>query len=210
MITLLFLASLAIGAQAQTFGEWFRQKKTQRQYLIQQIAALQVYIGYAKKGYEIGKDGLNLIGDIKDGDFNLHKTYFGSLTAVNPEIKKYSRIKKCFYLQDKITALRDKTLRQLRDSKMLTLSEGSYCESVLGRLVAQSDDTISSLRLITEDGNFSLKDDERLQRINAMYEDMADKYEFALSFSNNALALVRSRYRDYEELQDMGILNAIK
>lgn len=209
-ILLVCLVFIGVRTQAQTFGEWFRQKKTQRQYLIQQIAALQVYIGYAKKGYEIGKDGLNLIGDIKEGDFSLNKTYFASLTTVNPEIKKYSRIKNCFYLQEKITSVQDKTLRQLKESKMLTPSETNYCEGVLKRLVAQSDDTISSLRLITEDGNFSLKDDERLQRINAMYEDMADKYEFALSFSHNALALVRSRYKDYEELSDNRILNALK
>ncbi|MBK8088802.1 MAG: hypothetical protein IPK31_13170 [Chitinophagaceae bacterium] len=36
-------------ANAQTLNEWVNQKSTQKKYLLQQIAALQVYIGYAKK-----------------------------------------------------------------------------------------------------------------------------------------------------------------
>ena len=55
-ILILFLLTIIVTTtQAQTFAEWFRQKKTQKQYLIQQIAALQVYIGYAQKGYSIAK-----------------------------------------------------------------------------------------------------------------------------------------------------------
>lgn len=45
-------------AEAQTFDEWFRQKKTQKKYLVQQIAALKVYLGYLKEGYEIAQKGM--------------------------------------------------------------------------------------------------------------------------------------------------------
>ena len=44
---------------AQTLAEWVSQKVTQKKYLLQQIAALQVYSGYLSKGYSIAKDGLN-------------------------------------------------------------------------------------------------------------------------------------------------------
>ena len=54
--TLLILFVLAGGlSQAQTFNEWFRQKATQKKYLIQQIAALQVYLDYVQKGYAIAQ-----------------------------------------------------------------------------------------------------------------------------------------------------------
>ena len=38
---------------SQKWDEWFKQKKTQKKYLIQQIAALKVYLGYLKEGYDI-------------------------------------------------------------------------------------------------------------------------------------------------------------
>ena len=77
---------------AQTFQEWTQQKKTQIKYLVQQIAAFQVYIGYVEKGYSIAKKGLNAISNIKHGDFSMHNDYFNSLKIVNPKIKKYWKV----------------------------------------------------------------------------------------------------------------------
>ncbi|ULT42931.1 conjugal transfer protein TraI [Niabella defluvii] len=68
LLFLLLVVSAGSNLQAQTFAEWFQQKKTQKKYLLQQIAALQVYIGYAKKGYNIAKDGLNTIGGFTRGE----------------------------------------------------------------------------------------------------------------------------------------------
>jgi hypothetical protein len=34
---------------AQTWSEWFSQKKTQKKYLLEQVAALKIYAGYLKK-----------------------------------------------------------------------------------------------------------------------------------------------------------------
>ena len=59
-------------------GGVFSQKETQIEYLLTQIAGLQIYIELAQKGYAIYKDGLDLITDIKDGEFSLHRDYFGS------------------------------------------------------------------------------------------------------------------------------------
>ena len=77
---------------AQTWAEWFRQKATQKKYLLQQIAALHVYSGYLSKGYSIAKDGLNTIKSIKNGDLLQHSNYFTSLVTVNPQIKRYKKV----------------------------------------------------------------------------------------------------------------------
>ena len=60
---------------AQTFEEWFQQTQTQKHYLVEQIAALQVYLGYVKKGYDIASKGIHTISDIKNGEFNLYGTF---------------------------------------------------------------------------------------------------------------------------------------
>ncbi len=44
-IIILFTETLS----AQTSAEWLSQKKTQKKYLVQQIAALDVYAGYLSK-----------------------------------------------------------------------------------------------------------------------------------------------------------------
>src|SRR3954471_4245804 len=90
-IILLFVA-VVVQSNAQTFSEWFRQKKTQKKYLIEQIAALEVYAGYLEKGYSIMSEGLSQINSIKHGEFDLHESYFTSLKNINPHIKDYTNV----------------------------------------------------------------------------------------------------------------------
>src|SRR5690349_4960560 len=79
-------------ANAQTFNEWFRQKKTQKKYLLQQIAALKVYLDYLKKGYKIVDKGLTIVGDIKQGKFDLDIEYLESLANVNSAVSGSAKV----------------------------------------------------------------------------------------------------------------------
>lgn len=61
LLLALLLSGFSGTVQGQTWGEFFQQKKTQKRYLLQQIAALQVFIGQAKKGYDLVGSGLRTI-----------------------------------------------------------------------------------------------------------------------------------------------------
>ncbi|MCA6438992.1 MAG: hypothetical protein IM581_03630, partial [Chitinophagaceae bacterium] len=89
-------------SNAQTTDEWLNQKSTQKKYLLQQIAALQVYIGYAKKGYTVVTSGINTIRNIKNGDLNLHRDFFNRLKNVNPAIRRYAKVADIIAYQVKI------------------------------------------------------------------------------------------------------------
>jgi 3-phenylpropionate/cinnamic acid dioxygenase small subunit len=54
-ILTIFLLVTASGVYAQNWKEWTQQKKTQIKYLVNQIAALQIYATYVEKGYAIAK-----------------------------------------------------------------------------------------------------------------------------------------------------------
>lgn len=64
-LLIVMISFSACWVKAQTFNEWFKQKKTQIQYLIDQIAALQVYSQSLQKGYDIADAGLKFIHGIK-------------------------------------------------------------------------------------------------------------------------------------------------
>src|SRR5438046_646086 len=121
-IIIIILSFLAAGqlCRAQTYDEWVRQSKTQKKYLLEQILALKTYIGYAEKGYSIASKGLNTIKDIKDGDFNLHDNFFNSLSAVNPQVKKYSKVAAIIAMQISIGKVVHNTVRDCRKGKQLT------------------------------------------------------------------------------------------
>ncbi|MDD2305014.1 MAG: hypothetical protein PHP53_10005 [Prolixibacteraceae bacterium] len=210
-ILILFLFGMfATSTQAQTFAEWFRQKKTQKQYLIQQIAALQVYIGYAQKGYSIAQEGLNMIGDFKRGEFNLHTGYFNSLKNVNPKIKQYAKVADIMAMQVAIIKGYNRTRRQMQESGAFNGKELDYIIRVLGRLLDDCENTLDELITVTTDGNLEMKDDERLERIDILYQDMTDKYTFSQSFSNETMVLAASRIKENNDVQTSRALYGIK
>ncbi|MGB4400952.1 MAG: hypothetical protein WBJ10_16380, partial [Daejeonella sp.] len=71
-ILILFIVSMSGNLMAQTWDEIFKQKETQKKYLVQQLAALKLYAGYLKKGYDIADKGISSIKAFSNGEFKLH------------------------------------------------------------------------------------------------------------------------------------------
>lgn len=207
---LVAIVILSTSVKAQTFAEWFRQKATQKKYLLQQMAGLQVYIGYVQKGYSIAHDGLNLIGDIKKGELNLHRDYFNSLKTVNPNIRKYSKVADIIAFQLKIINVYKNTYRQVQQSKTFNADELKYINEVFNRLIDDCMATIDELIAITTSNELEMKDDERLRRIDGLYNDMQSKYTFAQSFAGEAKVLAVSRLREQNDIQTSRAINGIK
>ena len=204
------LCLVAASAAAQTTDEWFNQKATQKKYLLQQIAALQVYLGYAKKGYNIVNSGVNTIRNIKNGDFNLHRDFFNRLKNVNPSILKYAKVADIIAYQVKIIKQTKMTLQQIKETKQFTETEVDYCKQVFDNLLDECIKTVDELILVTTSGNLEMKDDERLKRIDSLYADVQDKYSFACSFSDDMGILAVQRLGEQMEINRSKLINGIK
>ncbi len=186
----------------QNSEEWLNQKKTQEKYLKQQIAALQVYIGYAKTGYKIVNKGITTIQNIKKGDFNLHRDFITSFKSVNPRIKGYAKVADIISYQLRIIKQTKEMFLGAREAGQFTANEMNYCSMVIGNLLNSSLDNIEELITIITNGELSMKDNERIKRIDALYLDMQDKYSFVSSFSSAMGLLTVQRMR---ELHDVDI-----
>ncbi|HAK11028.1 MAG TPA: hypothetical protein DCO78_02785, partial [Chitinophagaceae bacterium] len=180
MKRILLLATVGLFAllssNAQIADEWLNQKATQKKYLLQQIAALKVYLGYAKKGYNIVNGGITTIKNIKNGDLNLHRDFFNSLKNVNPAIRRYAKVADIIAYQVKIIKQTKGTLQQIRETKQFTETEMDYCKQVFDNLLDECMKTVEELILVTTSGKLEMKDDERLKRIDRLYTDVQDKY----------------------------------
>jgi hypothetical protein len=120
----------------------------QREELLKQIAAFKVYIGYAQKGYSIAKKGLNVIGDFKRGELDLHLDYFNSLNTINPKIKNYSRVAQIIALQVKILKSYSRTMRYVNQNDLFHGDEVAYVKRVLDRLLKDCDGTVDELTAV--------------------------------------------------------------
>ena len=124
MLCIIGICSQEIAAQAK-----------QRKMLMLQIAALQTYIGYAKKGYTVVKNGFNFIGDVKKGEVNLHSDYFTSLKKVNPKVKNYVKTAQIISLQIKTLKVYKKTFELLGHDDLFHGDELDYIEKTFEHLI---------------------------------------------------------------------------
>jgi hypothetical protein len=185
---------------SQKWDEWFKQKKTQKKYLIQQIAALKVYLGYLKEGYDIAKKGLTIVGDIKEGKFDLDLEYIASLGNVNSAISGSTKVSSIIAYQ-RLLILEFHKLKQLTgDSDFLTREERNYISEVYANMVRESEFTLHELDRVLSNSDFEMKDDERIQRLDLLYSDMKDKYMFTRVFSNSAELLTGQRAKEQSEI----------
>jgi len=199
-ILLLSFSIIYLGSNAQTWDEWFKQKKTQKKYLIQQIAAFKVYAGYLKQGLDITQKGLTTIENIKNGNFNLHRDFFSSLKNVNPAIAKSAKVVDIIAFQFYITRDMESTYRFCQASKQFTPEEIRYVARVLANMVILCDANISELLTLIRPDKSEMTDDERLRHIDTLYEDMCDKHTFAAAFASDARMLSRQRAKEDFEI----------
>ncbi|MGN6401358.1 MAG: hypothetical protein ACTHMD_12940 [Flavisolibacter sp.] len=199
----MFVTSLSM-THAQTFNEWFKQKKTQIEYLVDQIAALKAYGAVVNKGYEIAGDGLAAIFYNKDGDYRQHSDYFISLRSVKRGIKNYSKLPAIDNMKGQI----EKQARQLLSvtTEFLTAGEKNYINRVCTGLVEKSKELATETAMIRSDDRLPMKDDERIQRVDKAYLEMQDLYRFSVSVTNGVRSLVVSRRGQAELLNRLSSL----
>src|SRR5882762_9234160 len=145
LIISLAIACISYESYGQTFAEWFQQKKTQKKYLVQQIAALHVYLDYLKKGYTIVHNGLNTIGNIKNGNFNLDRDFFSSLKNVNPSIKNIAKVADIIAFQVYISRELGRVYSFCAGNKHFTPEELRYIAKVHTNMLLLSDASVSEL-----------------------------------------------------------------
>jgi len=193
------LAGTASVSRAQTWAEFFKQKKTQKKYLLQQIAAFEVYVGYLKKGYQIVDGGLTTIKDISNGEFKLHDAFISSLKQVSPVISKDTRIAEVIALQIGIL----KSFGAIKSSRFLSTDNLTYVSLVAEGLIAECYTDLEELLLVITSGKLEMKEDERLKRLDKIYTSMLDKSAFTQDFCNHTTRLIRQKASEQNEISEL-------
>jgi len=210
IIAALLLVVGSSAAQAQNLEEWFQQKKTQKKYLLQQIAALKVYKRYARQGYNIVENGLKTVGGFTRGEYQLHGDYFDKLKQINPAVRHYEKVEQIIQIHQRIADDYKKDQHHFQQSRELSSEELTYINGVYERLLDDCELNLDELKKVISYGEFEMKDNERLKRINDLYEDMKSKYHFSRDFSNGAKVLISARIKERSEIEISRDLHGIK
>jgi len=190
---------------AQTFGEWFQQDKTQKKYLLAQIAALQIYLDYIKKGFTICHDGLYFIHQVKNGEFNLHSLFFSSLKKVNPQVLHYARAADIIANHTYIIAHYKGILSAANSSGQFSADENALFAKCFSNLVSEVNNTLSDLITVTTNDQMQMSDDERMKRIDELYQQSAAQRAGLHQMAIDIQQVAQTRLKTSAELGSLSI-----
>ncbi|SMG15686.1 hypothetical protein SAMN05660862_0986 [Sphingobacterium psychroaquaticum] len=172
MLTAMFAPNFL---SAQTFNEFFRQKSTQRKYLLEQIVALRTYASVAKRSYDIARDGLNIVRGFTSGELGLHDLFFSGLQTINPIVRNNPKIAEILAMQ-RTTA---KLINNLRYPGQLRREQRDYLMNIKRNLIKECERNMDELLLITSADMTSMDDASRLEKLNTIHREATDKMLFA-------------------------------
>ncbi len=197
-LLLLLQTAAATTTKAQTWDEWFRQKKTQLDYLAKQIAELQAYGGFLKQGYAVSQHGLGAVKNWASSESALHSDYYHSLKEVGPALKNNPQAMDIAAYASAIQG----SFTQLNTKGMG--AEGlAYIGGVKGKVLEECGADLSELDLVMTSGPMQMTDSERLGRLNKIYADIKDLYGFARSFTNQVQTLLLQKSREGQNIQTL-------
>jgi hypothetical protein len=189
-------SAFATTVRAQTFAEWFQQKSTQKKYLLQQIAALQVYAAYYKAGNNIAHNGLGSITGSLKSENGLHTTYYNNLNNVSPVVKNTKQVSDILQWQKDIL----KRMDTLDKTANLNDGEKKYIIQIKAALFKDCDQLITELQNVVTDSKLKMSDEERLKHIGVIHSAMQNNYRFASAFADQIKVYAVQRLQENNNL----------
>ena len=192
LITLLFLQIRISNAQAQ--------EAVQLALNYEKLKQLEEILDNMYKGYKILSDGYNRVKNIAEGNYKLHQVFLNGLFAVNPAVRNYKRVADIISYQQVLLKEYRRAYDRFKRDANFSDDELRYMENVYNYLVKQSLKNLEELAMIVTAAKLRMSDDERIQRIDRIYEDMEDKISFLRYFNNSTQMLAIQRAKENNDV----------
>src|SRR5688572_10049605 len=151
------------------------QSKQVKLYL-QQIAANKVLIEHIQKGYKVARTGLTFIGNVKQGEFDLHHQFFTALEEVNPVIKKLGRTSETLLLGFSTIRFIDQAQQTFKANNGLTEAELKLLQQVFAKLKENTLFDVEELLKTITSYTYTMTDGERLHQIENIFMKLQKTY----------------------------------
>ena len=162
---------------------------------VEKLAQLKKILHNMYEGYQVLSKGYNLVKDISEGNFNIHKLFLDALLQVSPAVRKYKKVADIIGYQAQLIKEYKPVFKRFRASGMFNEKELAYMGSVYSSLINKSLQQLDDLAMVITAGKLRMSDDERLSAIDRIYTGMGDQLDFVRVFNkeNNLLAIQRGR-----------------
>lgn len=199
MIVLFLVVMNNTSSPGQGLGNIFSQNAADLKSIGKQIVLLQLYMGWIEKGYDIARSGLRYIGEMKQGELNLHRSFLGSLASVNPDIKRYAEV--TAVMEYSIRIIED--LKKISSIKTLTADEMHHLLTIKENLLRDCADGLDNLMKVVSDRTYRMTDGERIISIDGIYQDMKKNWVLVREFIRETNWIVEQRQWETQDVQSL-------
>lgn len=199
MRKLIIVLLLTLTAPARAYAQ--TQEVTQLILNLEKLRELRKILKELKKGYDILFEGYTRIRDISRGNFKLHQAFLDGLLQVSPAVKNYGRIKDIVQIQLTIVKECGQAREQLSASGAFSAKELDYLSKVYSELAGGSLENLDALLDVVTAKKLRASDDERLSRIDAIYEELSEQLVFLRHLNSNNSVLAAQRKQDKASLE---------
>lgn len=177
---------------------------------VEKLAQFKQILADLKKSYDILSKGYNSIKDISQGNFDLHKTFLDGSMEISPAVKKYKKIADIVSMQMQLVKEYKAASRKFKNNDLFDAKEIESISKVYDNLFDQSLKNLDALATVITANQLRMTDDERLNRIDNIYNDMQDKMVFLRHFNNSTSILALQRGKEKNDVDVMRKLYDIK
>jgi hypothetical protein len=191
-------------------GECQSQEAKQLLLDVEKFSQFKQILSDMKKGYDIVSKGYNTIKNISQGTFDLHKAFLDGLLEVSPLVKKYKKVADIVSMQIQLVKEYKSAFKKFQGSKLFYVKEIDYISKVYSNLFNASLKNIDALVTVITANQLRMTDDERLNRIDDIYNEMQDKLVFLRHFNTNTSILALQKGKEGNDVTVMRKLYDIK
>lgn len=170
---------------------------------LEKLSQLRNILSDMKKGYTLVSQGYKKVKDIASGNFSLHEVFLDGLMVVSPEVKKYRRVADIISCQKAIVSEYKSALRSFRTADVFGAGELDYMGNVYSSLFEASLQNLEDLTMVITSSKLRMSDQERLEAIDRIFLDSADKLEFLRDFNRGAVVLLRQKQKEKKEIEQL-------
>ena len=183
-ILFILLMGMSRMVRAQDFDEWFEQKKTQLNYLHQQLAAMEAYDQATEQGYGVAQQETDAIAGIQQEDVDQQSAYFSSLKTVNPVIRGSPAVRGALGVVGQIIVVAGEAEQLMAGGSDVWVGWSTTIDGFFDELLSECSADIDWLGILTTDGAAQLTDAQRITAIDGVYRRMRGRYVAAIGVRN--------------------------
>jgi len=170
---------------------------------LEQLSALKGYIRTAEEGYRIVTDGIHLIGDIKGGEFDLHRIFFSSLKEVDQAVLHAPELRNAYVEAAATERLFDQALKTYAASGWLQPQEVHYLAAIQQRVADEGRENVAALQMLVQDEALSMTDGGRLQHIQEQQKEVHSRYVRVVAYLVGIGGLITGRAKEQAYTQTL-------